>query len=110
MMELVVVGTLDPDQAWDGHSSELHDRYGPGAELPATLLGAFGGAYRHEGGFWRLARDPLGINKVYWAILDDALMVAARPKRLVERGARFEDIRAFPRGAVIDSDDGSTAK
>ena len=38
MMELVVVGTLDLDQAWDGHSSELHERYGPGAELPATLL------------------------------------------------------------------------
>jgi asparagine synthetase B (glutamine-hydrolysing) len=56
-------------------------------------------------GCYRIVRDPLGINKLFWSIGDDdALLIAARPKRLVDAGCAFESIHAIPAGAVIDLD------
>jgi hypothetical protein len=98
-----VLGRLDPNFAWDG--SRLYDRsdFRPGNDLPVDLRGA---AASVEGGLssvWRLLRDPLGINKLFWA--EDAegdILVAARPYLLVEAGHRFEEIRAIPSGSVVD--------
>jgi hypothetical protein len=98
-----VLGRLDPNFAWDG--SRLYDRsdFRPGNDLPVDLRGA---AASVEGGLssvWRLLRDPLGINKLFWA--EDAegdILVAARPYLLVEAGRRFEEIRAIPSGSMVD--------
>ena len=98
-----VLGRLDPNFAWDG--SRLYDRsdFRPGSDLPVDLRGA---AASVEGGLssvWRLLRDPLGINKLFWA--EDAegdILVAARPYLLVEAGRRFEEIRAIPSGSMVD--------
>ena len=98
-----ILGRLDPNFAWDG--CRIYDRsdFRPGNDLPVDLRGA---AASVEGGLssvWRLLRDPLGINKLFWA--EDAegdILVAARPYLLVEAGRRFEEIRAIPSGSVVD--------
>jgi asparagine synthetase B (glutamine-hydrolysing) len=60
-------------------------------------------AFVDESGRWRLLRDPLGLNKLFWARSADAtLLLAARPLRLVQAGVRFEELTAFPRGCVVD--------
>jgi asparagine synthetase B (glutamine-hydrolysing) len=54
-------------------------------------------------GAWRLVRDPLGINKLFWVRdTDGALVVASRPRRLVEAGYAFDVIQALPRGLILD--------
>jgi hypothetical protein len=98
-----VLGRLDPNFAWDG--SRIYDQsdFRPGNDLPVDLRGA---AASVEGGLssvWRLLRDPLGVNELFWA--EDAegdILVAARPYLLIEAGRRFEEIRAIPSGSVVD--------
>jgi hypothetical protein len=98
-----VLGQLDPNFAWDG--SRFYDRSGfqPGNELPVDLRGAAASVEGGPSSAWRFLRDPLGINKLFWA--EDAegdILVAARPYLLVEAGCRFEKIRAIPSGSVVD--------
>ncbi|MFV2064780.1 MAG: asparagine synthase C-terminal domain-containing protein [Chloroflexota bacterium] len=106
-MRMSTIGAFDPDHAWDGISSHLFDGFRPAEIMPRTLLGAYGGAYRSSDGRWRLTRDPLGINKVFWATHAGELFVAARPHRLVAHGVPFENIFSLPRGALVDSGDGA---
>jgi asparagine synthetase B (glutamine-hydrolysing) len=48
-------------------------------------------------------RDPLGLNKLFWVRdADGAIVVASRPKRLVDAGHAFDRIQALPRGVVVD--------
>ena len=52
---------------------------------------------------WRIVRDPLGINKLFWAAAEDGrVAVASRPKRLLEEGFAFSSVRAIPRGSIIE--------
>jgi Asparagine synthase len=98
-----VLGQLDPDFAWDGN--RIYDRasFRPGTSPPVDLRGAAASVETGLSGAWRFLRDPLGINKLFWA--DDAkgdTLVAARPYLLVEAGCDFGEIRAIPSGSVVD--------
>lgn len=104
MNELRVVGDLDRTFAWDG--ARLYDDgdLAPGAEPPLGLRGAAGSVQAGDAGRWRIVRDPLGINKLFWAEAAGTVSVAARPWRLTREGHDFDSIRAIPRGAVVDID------
>jgi asparagine synthetase B (glutamine-hydrolysing) len=99
------LGALDPNFAWDG--TRLCDdadlaREGLAARLrgSATFVGRAG-----PSGRWRILRDPLGINKLFWVIDDRGTAVlAARPRTLVDEGHPLRDIRAIPRGSVTELD------
>jgi asparagine synthetase B (glutamine-hydrolysing) len=98
-----LLGPLDPNFAWDGRRLYGDRDLGPCRPAPRELRGAATVVVGDESGRWRLLRDPLGLNKLFWARSADAtLVVAARPQRLVEAGVRFEELTAFPRGYVAD--------
>lgn len=90
-----LVGPLDHSFAWDGSSL-----CSPG-EPPDRLRGAAAWVER-DGDGWSVVRDPLGINKLFWAEEDDGgLAFAARPARLVAEGHSLDAVRAIPRGAAV---------
>jgi asparagine synthetase B (glutamine-hydrolysing) len=98
-----VLGRLDPNFAWNG--SGIYDRsdFRPGTSIPADLRGAAASVEPGSSGAWRFLRDPLGINKLFWAEnVQGDILVAARPYLLVEAGHRFEEIRAISSGGVVD--------
>lgn len=102
-MRLEVIGPLNPPFAWDGCA--LYDDLGPDRPVPHGLRGAAASAEVTGDGRWRLLRDPLGLDKLFWAQDDDgAVTVAATPRRLIDAGAAFADVRALPRGLVVDLD------
>jgi asparagine synthetase B (glutamine-hydrolysing) len=96
-----IEGELDPTNAWDGNRS-----YGetPLTREPDALADLRGGAAWVVGDDlhgWQVLRDPLGINKLFWARDGDGSVVfASRPRRLVDAGMRFEEVRAIPPGTV----------
>jgi asparagine synthetase B (glutamine-hydrolysing) len=107
-----LLGQLDPNFAWDGDRlCDLAD-FPPGSALPADLRGAAASVEGEPFRAWRLLRDPLGINKLFWVEdVEGTILVAARPYLLVEAGCRFEEIRAIPMGSVVDLDsDASSPK
>ncbi len=98
-----VLGRLDPNFAWDGN--RIYDRsdFRPETSPPVDLRGAAASVEAGLSGAWRFLRDPLGINKLFWAAdAEGDILVAARPYLLVEAGRRFEEIRAIPSGSVVD--------
>jgi asparagine synthetase B (glutamine-hydrolysing) len=97
-----LVGSLDPNFAWDGERLYEERDFRVGLRVPRDLRGAAAAVTGDGEGRWRILRDPLGINKLFWAELADDIVFAARPLRLVEAGCEFEDIRAVPRGCVLD--------
>ena len=102
-MDVELVGSWDPDLAWDGASLIDARLLEPGASLPIRLAGAAAGVHGDARRGWRMFRDPLGINKLFWSATGpDRIVAAARPYRLVKAGVPFETIRAFPRGTVLD--------
>jgi asparagine synthetase B (glutamine-hydrolysing) len=102
-MDVEVRGEWDPDLAWDGANLVGPDLYESTARLPSHLAGAAAGVHGDARRGWRMLRDPLGINKLFWAWKGPGRIVAAaRPHRLVEAGVPFEVIHAFPRGTVVD--------
>jgi asparagine synthetase B (glutamine-hydrolysing) len=103
-MSLVrLMGQLDPNFAWDGTRLYEGADFGPNAESPRRLAGAAVSVRTDGRGRWRVLRDPLGLNKLFWA-RDDAggIVFAGRPRLLVESGYPFEAIQAFPRASVLD--------
>ncbi len=95
-----VIGELDANFAWDG--AELYDE----AELtsgradPDGLRGAAATVAVDADG-WRVLRDPLGINKLFWAVDGDTHVFAARPWRLTERGLALDRIASVPRARLV---------
>src|SRR5262245_48273360 len=103
MIDIRIVGDLDGNLAWDGRRLYDDTDFGPDRELPLTLRGAAASVRSGRAGGWRIVRDPLGINKLFWAEgTDGTIVLAARPSRLTNEGYAFEAIRAIPRGSVID--------
>lgn len=103
MRSVRLLGKLDPNFAWDGSRIYNQSNFRPGLDLPLDLRGAAASVEAEPSGAWRLLRDPLGINKLFWA--EDAegnILVAARPYLLIEAGCRFEGIQAIPPGSVVD--------
>jgi asparagine synthetase B (glutamine-hydrolysing) len=98
---LTVAGALDPNFGWaDG---QLYQSGECAAAIPAKLRGAYACASVAAGAV-RLARDPLGLNKLFWVADAGEIVVAARPWRLVDLGYAFEEIQALPCGALVELD------
>lgn len=105
MTNIHVHGPLDRNFAWDGDRVYREADFEPGPDLPSGLRGAAAAVRPGAGGTWRVVRDPLGINKLFWAEeADGSVAVAARPRRLVDLGHPLERIWAVPRGCVVDLD------
>jgi asparagine synthetase B (glutamine-hydrolysing) len=97
-----LTGTLDPNFGWG--DDRLHLSPDCRAAVPSGLRGAYACASIGAASV-RLVRDPLGLNKLFWAPgRDGGIRVAARPWRLVEAGCAFEEIQAVPCGVVADID------
>jgi asparagine synthetase B (glutamine-hydrolysing) len=103
MTSVRVVGKLDHNFAWDGSRLYGDGEFALGNDPPYELRGAAASVHADGAGSWRVLRDPLGLNKLFWAADPDGTHVfAARPKRLTDRGHAFAEIRSVPRGRVID--------
>jgi asparagine synthetase B (glutamine-hydrolysing) len=108
MTAISVVGDLDANFAWDGERLYEARDFTPDARVPVELRGAAASVVSGSASSWRIVRDPLGINKLFWAPTPEGATFASRPKRLVDRGFAFEAIRAIPRGSVVDLSLGSS--
>ena len=99
MSRVRVVGPLDPNFGWAG--GRLWSEHSCDSPLPSDLRGAY--ACVSAGNAPTIARDPLGLNKLFWAAGSNGeIMLAARPWRLVEAGVPFESIQAVPAGVVVE--------
>jgi asparagine synthetase B (glutamine-hydrolysing) len=108
MTALRILGELDANFAWDGERLyQAHD-FEPSARVPVELRGAAASVASGSPSSWRIVRDPLGINKLFWAPAPEGAALAARPKTLVEEGYAFDAIRAIPRGSVVDLSEGGS--
>ncbi len=103
MSGIQVLGELAPTFAWDGEKLHLDGDLAPGTELPANLRGAASVAQTDGHGRWRLLRDPLGLNKIFWGY-DSAgdVQMAARPATLVDAGIPLTEQYAIPPGCVVE--------
>jgi asparagine synthetase B (glutamine-hydrolysing) len=102
MSHVRVEGKLDPNVAWDG-TRVCDDTSFSDAEVSSKLRGAAGWVQGDDAKGWCLGRDPLGINKLFWVRdRDGTIVIAARPRRLVDQGFAFEDVQAIPPGVAID--------
>ena len=93
------------DFAWRG------DRPGAAslfeAPLDAAAHGLDGHFALHErgpGGVHRLARDPLGVNKLFWALTPDGVVSANYWIDLVRAGHAAADVWSVPSGHVMEID------
>jgi asparagine synthetase B (glutamine-hydrolysing) len=108
MTAIRVVDDLDANFAWDGERIYQAGDFAPAARVPVELRGAAASVAFETPSSWRIVRDPLGINKLFWAPAPEGATLASRPKRLTDRGFAFDTIRAIPRGSVIDLSEGSS--
>jgi asparagine synthetase B (glutamine-hydrolysing) len=100
-MNVRVLGPLDPNFAWDG--TKLLAQPEPDLSFLRRVRGAAAWAHPVGRGRWRIGRDPLGLNKLFWARgTNGDLLFASRPWRLVREGCAFESVWAIPRGSVIE--------
>jgi asparagine synthetase B (glutamine-hydrolysing) len=101
-----VVGELDVTAAWDGDRLYGDADLAPESDQPSALRGAAGTVSASPSGDrWRVVRDPLGLNKLFWTgRADGEIVFAARPWLLVEQGYGFDEIVAVPRGLLVDLD------
>ncbi len=102
-MLLRLLGELDANFAWDGTALCRDRDFDPGVAPNPKVRGAVASVRSDGSGAWRLVRDPLGINKLFWVRgADGAILFASRPKRLVDAGHALDTIQALPRGALAD--------
>jgi asparagine synthetase B (glutamine-hydrolysing) len=103
MSSIRVLGSLDTNVAWDGSRLYRDADLRVGSRPPYELRGAAAAVLPAPEGSWRILRDPLGLNKLFWARAEDGgIDLAARVGTLVDGGHRFEEVRAVPRGCVLD--------
>lgn len=91
--DVELIGPTDPCFGWDG------------AKLATGLTTGLEGLYAEivwEGDRTVLARDPLGLGKLFWAQTPDGTVeLANRPARLTDRGHALEDCAALPANTVV---------
>ena len=98
-----VIGDLDASFAWNGGGICRAEDFAPDLPIPSDLRGAIASYVCGSPGDWRVLRDPLGLNKLFWASTSSGTVhFSARPHRLVAEGFNFDNIRALPRGCVVD--------
>jgi asparagine synthetase B (glutamine-hydrolysing) len=103
MNSIRILGPLDRNMAWDGTRLYEETRFPVGSTPPYNLRGAATSVQPGPRGSWRILRDPLGLNKLFWAQAEDGWVdMAARPRTLVNAGHPFDEIWAVPRGCVVD--------
>jgi asparagine synthetase B (glutamine-hydrolysing) len=103
MSTLRVLGQLDRNVAWDGTRLYEDVEFQVGSPPPHRLRGAAASVRQGPGASWRILRDPLGLNKLFWARAERGRVdMAARPRTLVDAGHPLDQIRAIPRGCVVD--------
>lgn len=106
--DVKLIGALDQDFAWNGVALIDPEAWDPGAEAPASVRGPLSAVRFDDRGRCRLARDPLGLNKLFWsADPGPDVLLASRPAALVKAGRPFETIRSLPPGVVVDLDPAS---
>jgi asparagine synthetase B (glutamine-hydrolysing) len=98
-----ILGALNDTFGWDGSRLYGDLELGPGTVVPDNLRGPASVALADQVGNWRLLRDPLGINKVFWAH-DGAggILVAEKPQRLVAAGVPLASVFSLPAGCLLD--------
>jgi asparagine synthetase B (glutamine-hydrolysing) len=98
-----IEGELDPTLAWDGHRSYGDASLPQGSDALKNLRGGASWVLGDDANGWQVVRDPLGINKLFWARDGEgSICFASRPRRLVDIGLRFEEVLAIPPGTVAD--------
>jgi asparagine synthetase B (glutamine-hydrolysing) len=98
-----VLGVLNPNFGWDGTKLCTEADFAPQSPAPCHLRGAVASVRSGPASDWRLVRDPLGLNKLFWARADDGRVnIAGWPLELIEAGHHLDHISAIPRGCVID--------
>jgi asparagine synthetase B (glutamine-hydrolysing) len=103
MSTVRVLARLNDNFAWNGSRLYRDADVSVGSAPPYELRGAAAWVRCGPGGSWRIARDPLGLNKLFWARAEGGgIDLAARARTLVEAGHLFEELRAVPRGCVLD--------
>jgi len=103
---LRLIGRPDPCFGWDGEALV--------ANLPSAPAPPVEGAYAglaHDADVAWVARDPLGLGKLFWARSADEVVLAARPAWLTERGHPLDECHAIPPNtiATIRSSSGTAA-
>jgi asparagine synthetase B (glutamine-hydrolysing) len=98
-----VVGDLDATFAWDGARLYQRTDLAPGRQVSVLRGAAATVSASPQRDRWRIVRDPLGLNKLFWAPGPGGdVSFAARPWRLIESGHELDEISAVPRGLVLD--------
>ena len=111
MTSVRVIGGLDANFAWNGERLYEARDFAPAGRVPIELRGAAASVRFESPSSWRIVRDPLGINKLFWVSEPGTgFALASRPKALVQQGFAFDAIRAIPRGAVIDLSGGRSER
>jgi len=102
-----VIGRTDPCFGWDGSSvvQALPGDDDLRGDARPVVEGAFAGVGRSGDRTW-LARDPLGLGKLFWAAANGDIDVASHPAPLVERGHALDDCTALPANVVVTYVDG----
>lgn len=104
MSAIRVVGELNETFAWNGIELCADADLVAGREHPSFLRGAAAtvGADA-DSGRWRVVRDPLGLNKLFWCPRPDGgVDFAARPSSLIDVGHGLDDVAAVPVGLSVD--------
>jgi asparagine synthetase B (glutamine-hydrolysing) len=103
MSSIRMLGSLDRNLAWNGIRLYQEPDFGVGSTPLYELRGAAASVQPGQDGSWRILRDPLGLNKLFWARADDRCIdMAVLPRTLVDAGHSFDEISAVPRGCVVD--------
>jgi asparagine synthetase B (glutamine-hydrolysing) len=103
MSSIRVLGPLDRNVAWDGTRLYRDDDFRAYTPVPYRLRGAATSVRPGPRDSWRILRDPLGLNKLFWACGEDGCVdMAARPRTLIDAGHSLDEISAVPRGCVVD--------
>lgn len=102
-MTVHFAGPRDANVAWDGtHLARAAD-FLPGGPPLDGLRGAAASVRGAPSTGWRVYRDPLGIDKLFWARdAEGRLHFASRPRVLTAAGHRLADVAAVPCGAVVE--------
>jgi asparagine synthetase B (glutamine-hydrolysing) len=106
VLNFTMIGRPDPCFAWDGTSvrQALPTHLPDGSQHDGAILeGAFAaivGSDDDDGGV-RLARDPLGLDKLFWAAAGDRIELASRPSLLTDRGHPLEACYAVPANSLV---------